>query len=233
MSNPNEVNMKAITLQEARSLGLKTYYSGVPCKYNHLSERSVSGRRCLQCKREQNNKYMADYRANKTDEDKASDKKYLAEYHQDNKAKNNQRNSIRYQENRSTILAQAKIYASENKDKINARHRERYKNDEEYRAGFIVRTLLRRVLIATDKTKQTKTTDILGYNGIDLINYITPMLTDGMGWDNYGEWEIDHIKPLSWFVREGETSPTIINALSNLKPLWRVDNRSKSNLFIG
>ena len=176
---------------------------------------------------------MVGYRSRKTEFDKQNDKEYLAKYYQDNKDKENERNRSYYHANKEPMLLQAKLYASKNKDKINTRHRNRYKNDEEYKASFLIRTLLRRVFIATDKNKTTKTTEILGYNGQDLIDHITPLLSDGMTWDNYGEWEIDHIKPLSWFIREGQTSPAIINALSNLKPLWRPDNRSKSNLFIG
>lgn len=55
---------KALTplpVEEAISKGLKRYYTGLPCKRGHLSERSVSKRMCLACKNEQTN---ASYHAN-------------------------------------------------------------------------------------------------------------------------------------------------------------------------
>ncbi|AVH85447.1 hypothetical protein Rostov1_00057 [Vibrio phage Rostov-1] len=50
-----------------------------------------------------------------------------------------------------------------------------------------------------------------------------------MSWDNWGEWHIDHIKPVAQFKREGITDPKIINALSNLQPLWAEENLKKSD----
>lgn len=48
-----------------------------------------------------------------------------------------------------------------------------------------------------------------------------------MSWNNHGEWEIDHIKPVTSFnIYE---LPSIVNALNNLQPLWKKDNRQKYN----
>jgi len=41
-----------------------------------------------------------------------------------------------------------------------------------------------------------------------------------MTWENYGEWEIDHIIPLS---KGGE------HDVNNLQPLWKNENRRKYN----
>lgn len=43
--------MEIITLQEARRLGLKFYFTGVPCKNGHVCERIVNRRACLECHR--------------------------------------------------------------------------------------------------------------------------------------------------------------------------------------
>ena len=43
--------MKLISLKEARTLGLKRYFTGKPCVHGHISERQVSARRCIQCTR--------------------------------------------------------------------------------------------------------------------------------------------------------------------------------------
>lgn len=83
----------------------------------------------------------------------------------------------------------------------------------------------------TDSTscckKEGRTIDLLGYSAEELKLYIQSLFTEGMTWENYGEWEIDHIKPVSKFDKN--TPPSVVNALSNLQPLWKTENRSKFN----
>ncbi len=60
-----------ITYEEAKQLGLTRYFTGIPCKNDHISERLVSDRSCCDCKKlirnrmkQKNPKYFGDY-ANK------------------------------------------------------------------------------------------------------------------------------------------------------------------------
>jgi 5-methylcytosine-specific restriction endonuclease McrA len=41
--------MELISKKEALSKGFKRYFTGVPCKHGHLSERLVSDRNCISC----------------------------------------------------------------------------------------------------------------------------------------------------------------------------------------
>lgn len=41
---------------------------------------------------------------------------------------------------------------------------------------------------------------------------------EGMCWDNYGEWEVDHVTPLA---RNGP------HCVDNLQPMWKTENRHK------
>lgn len=43
---------RVVSLTEARELGLSHYFTGVPCKNGHLSERSVKEHKCLDCVRD-------------------------------------------------------------------------------------------------------------------------------------------------------------------------------------
>jgi len=50
-----------------------------------------------------------------------------------------------------------------------------------------------------------------------------------MSWDNYGEWHIDHIKPVSLF--DELENVNVVNSLDNLQPLWASENLSKGNKY--
>jgi len=41
--------MKIISFSEAKSLGVKRYFTGIACPKNHIAERSVSSRGCVEC----------------------------------------------------------------------------------------------------------------------------------------------------------------------------------------
>ena len=92
----------------------------------------------------------------------------------------------------------------------------------------------RRVLINTIKrvgtSKEGKTNELLGYSAIQLKEHIEKQFVEGMCWENWGEWHIDHIKPVSSFDKSEKMF--IINSLDNLQPLWAVDNLKKSNKII-
>ena len=52
--------MGKITREEARSLGLKFYYTGRPCKYGHDSSRLVSNFGCYECSRSRTEEWEKD-----------------------------------------------------------------------------------------------------------------------------------------------------------------------------
>jgi hypothetical protein len=91
------------------------------------------------------------------------------------------------------------------------------------------RRILRRHLNYVGKDKVGSTIDMLGYPPEKLKQRIEYQFKSGMSWDNYGEWHIDHKKPLSRF--DEDTSPKTVNSLCNLQPLWAIDNLTKSNKF--
>lgn len=89
------------------------------------------------------------------------------------------------------------------------------------------RYILNNSLKRLGKSKESKTINLLGYSAIQLKIHIESLFTEGMSWDNYGQWHIDHIKPVSKF--DPDTPMNIVNALSNLQPLWGSDNIRKSD----
>jgi len=66
----------------------------------------------------------------------------------------------------------------------------------------------------------------------ELKTHLENLFVDGMTWENYGEWEIDHIIPIMSFLDNNIYDYQLINALINLQPLWRKDNRRKATYFV-
>ena len=62
-----------------------------------------------------------------------------------------------------------------------------------------------------------------------LKGYLEAKFTDGMSWDNYGDWHVDHIKPCSSFDLTKDEEQRECFHYKNLQPLWGPDNLAKGS----
>lgn len=123
---------------------------------------------------------------------------------------------------------QAKRRTRHGRLKNRAYYRDVLSKREDHKLKMFMRACLRRT--STSRNEQ-KTREILGYTSADLRARIEFNFKPGMSWDNYGEWHIDHVKPISRFIQQGVKDPKLVNALCNLKPLWAIDNLKKQASF--
>lgn len=67
------------------------------------------------------------------------------------------------------------------------------------------------------------------WNLNELMIHLESKFKTGMSWNNYGEWEIDHIRPDSSFTYSAATDKEFLEcwSLNNLQPLWAIENRKK------
>jgi len=98
--------------------------------------------------------------------------------------------------------------------------------------GYLCQGVRSRICMAMKAKKSKKSLEYLGCDIEFYRNHIEKQFSDGMSWDNYGEWEIDHIIPLTY------GNPTIEETAerlhyANTQPLWKVDNMKKGNRWIG
>jgi hypothetical protein len=80
------------------------------------------------------------------------------------------------------------------------------------------------------KNKKDNSSDIVGCSYLCLKEHLQQNFKDNMSWDNYGEWHIDHIIPLSSAKTEEEIY--VLCHYTNLQPLWAEDNLKKSNKIL-
>lgn len=72
---------------------------------------------------------------------------------------------------------------------------------------------------------------IVGYTSADLKAHLERQFAKGMTWDNYGDWHVDHIVPVSSFVFSSPEDADFKAcwALTNLRPMWAAENVRKSD----
>lgn len=224
---------KKYNTDEERKEGKRLYYveyrrkRGIKQKSTYNLDRTK--KTCSKCKEE---KILSNFCKNKKTKDglnckcktccnKASDKfretnpDYSKIYNENNIEKEKKRKNKYYKDNVEKILERCGNYRKDNLEYYSNYSKEYLKKNPHIKAS---RNIVYNVLRRLGKKKEGHTIDLLGYSALDLKEYIEKLFTDGMKWNNYGEWHIDHIKRVSEFDKE--ISMNIINALSNLRPLW-------------
>ena len=104
-----------------------------------------------------------------------------------------------------------------------------------YRCGTPAYRLQRRMSAAVrrclrgNKEAGSKWLDLVGYGAAELQAHIEKQFLPKMGWHNMPEWHVDHIVPLSSFQFTDADDPEFKAAwaLTNLRPLWGLDNIRK------
>jgi hypothetical protein len=101
-------------------------------------------------------------------------------------------------------------------------------------AGYISNVVRSQVRNALKKYNQQKINnpEFLGCDIDDFKQHIEQQFKEGMNWDNYGQWHIDHITPIKYGNPTIEEVYTRLH-YTNTQPMWAADNIAKSNRYIG
>ena len=163
-----------------------------------------------------------------------SDKRYY---------KNNKEKRLKYfsewqKENYDYRKEYMKEYREKNADKIRevkrTYERTRKANNPLYKLISNFRTAIYQFLKENNVDKNGHYFEILKYSPDELISHLENQFKDGMTWDNYGEWHVDHIKAISLHnIKEiGDEEFMKCWSLDNLQPMWGKENIRKSNKII-
>ena len=116
--------------------------------------------------------------------------------------------------------------------KMNAYRRKKIKEDPQFRMSLNIRHRLYEFIKDGKGRKYGKTKELLGCDWDYFYLYMEKRFTAGMNWENYGEWHVDHIIPISSFDLLNEEDQRICQHHTNLQPLWAEDNLKKGNNII-
>jgi membrane-associated HD superfamily phosphohydrolase len=140
-----------------------------------------------------------------------------------------------YEQNKEHRKEYLKEYREKNIDKIRQIKRDYERNrksrDPLYKLINNFRTAIYQVLKENNIQKNGHYFDILQYTPDELIFHLENQFKDGMTWDNYGEWHVDHIKAIaSYNIQEiGDSEFMECWSLENLQPLWGEENIRKGS----
>lgn len=139
-----------------------------------------------------------------------------------------------YQNNSNKMQSYALEYYQNNQEELNKKNAKYFKSRKEKDPIFKLKCNVRNNIGIAFKrackgshVKSSKSLEILGCEFDFFIKYLESKFTEGMTLENYGEWEIDHIIPVSSAKNKEEIYK--LNHYKNFQPLWKSDNRKKSN----
>jgi len=195
--------------------------------------------RCRVCKKTIDQKYR--------DDNKEKIKNRMAEFYLKNKEKLNS-NAIKWQKNNKQRCFEAyrKRYLLLDKSLLNDYAKsnrllniEKYKsyarnyvknrkiNDMSYRLRAVLCSRMHSAI--TRGSKSGSTLELTGCTIKFFKNFIAHKFTDGMTWENYGKWELDHIIPCVKFNLCDPIQQKQCFHYTNYQPLWKTINRKKGS----
>ena len=198
----------------------------------YKSTQTIDGKRkyCIACCKNNNNKHYS--------KNSEKIKKSVKEYRECNPEKINKNRKKWAEKNvdklKTYYSEYQKTYRVKNIVRLRERDRiyrnDKYQKDYKLRINVCMSSRIRRALKNIKKDRPWN--KYVDYTIEALIEHLQYSFKDGMNWGNYGEWEIDHIIPVSFFNLYNPEEITKCWSLNNLQPLWKHDNRVKSNKII-
>jgi len=83
--------------------------------------------------------------------------------------------------------------------------------------------------ITSTKARKLPAWQLFGATIPFVRNHIESLWEEGMSWENYGSWHIDHITPVQAYNVDNAVHCLALCHYTNLQPLWGHDNLAKGS----
>lgn len=169
--------------------------------------------------KEANTKYYREWRLRHAENSREISRRYYERHREQRKA---------YREaNKERGHAVQKEWRARNKERRRLHQLERLHTEPTFRLVHNLRSRFKSAM--KGKKSYGKSASFWGCTVQELKGYLESKFRDGMNWENYGRWHVDHIRPVSSFdLRDPEQIKECFG-LANLQPLWAADNLHKSS----
>ena len=204
------------------------FFDGIPCKQGHVGLRDASSGGCIECARkrqvgneEKNAKQRKNNKALWADpERRAIEQERQRAYRETEAGKEAALRGVRKwrEANREAARAASKKAI-----------KERSARDPIFRLRRNLQSRLGAALRNQNTTKDSTTMKLVGCTLQHLVSHLEEQFTEGMTWENYGEWHVDHIRPCASFDLSDEAQRKECFNWKNLQPLWGLENIQKGD----
>ena len=155
-----------------------------------------------------------------------------AKWRKENPEKSKESSAKWYAENTERAKQNDIKWKSKNVEKVREYHRKSKRKPENK-----LRTAVSKAFKRIRQNKPTDTIALLGCTWEEAKAHIESLFQEGMTWENHGKgegkWHIDHIRPVASFSGASEEELKQMNHISNLQPLWAIDNIKKGDKWDG
>jgi hypothetical protein len=159
---------------------------------------------------------------------------YGKKYYEINKEIHSKNMSKHYQVNKEQYTKNNKEYREKHKERVSQYSKDytKKKRNEDlfFRLKGNLRVRIKEYMKTKKITSKNRTFDFVGCEPKILIEYLEKQFNDGINWDNYGKWHIDHKIPLSCAKTEEELYN--LCHFTNLQPMWAEENLRKGSKII-
>ncbi len=156
-------------------------------------------------------------------------------YMVNNKEKQRERNRRLYAQNPEKYRDYVRKYSEKYPEKVRESRRKASAKLRDAIDGKLKSCLGSAICNSLQGRKQGRRWEsLVGYTIEQLKEHLEKQFADGMSWDNYGKWHIDHIIPVSFFRYSSfsDTEFKMCWRLENLRPLWARENIQKKNKIV-
>lgn len=170
---------------------------------------------CITCNKEKeaNDYYIADSNTGRrSNQCKTCKSEYNKTFEMKNKERRRKQKEIYWENTKDQIREKRTTYMNTKR-----------KSDESFRIANNMRSILSYLVTGR---QQTTSKDFGGPRDI-IRMHLESQFVDGMSWANYGEWEIDHIVPVSSYDQTDKVQLSKCWHYSNIRPVWQKENRQK------
>lgn len=191
-------------------------------------------KRCLKCKqiKPATSEYFHKHKKEKDGLNcwcKECKKEHSKEYNQRPEVKKRQSEYNKEYREQLEIKERDEEYRKEynQRPEVKERFKQRRATDPTYRLNHSISGGIWKSLKGNKKGRHWET--LVGFTIAELKEYLEKQFIDGMTFDNYGDWHIDHIRPISSFNFDKPEDKEFKQcwSLDNLQPIWAEDNFSK------
>lgn len=115
------MHFQIISKAQAKSLGIKFYFTGKPCKHGHIAERMVSKSTCRECNRKFGLKYYSENKSKFSEyskEYRLKNKDQIAEYRENNKERASKLHKEYYTKNADKEKERSRQWHKENYERV-------------------------------------------------------------------------------------------------------------------